>query len=289
MNCAYSKEILALYVEHDLPEPNAVKKVESHVSNCAACEEYCNQLRRTQSFIKSQFQCAPEETISQDMLASVRCRVMSQLDAIQKSLGWAVKLERLFMLGLRTHRYAAAGLALVAIVSVSLLGQIRHAVQQDERSAAVFVGKNTLLCPAGYREWVFVGSSFGVRHGPMPSSGMYHNVYINPAAYREYARSGNFPDGTVMVVETLSAETKQEPELQASYEKEFVALEVSVKDSSRFDGGWGFYDFTDGARKLKLEAQVLPQSAGCLACHREKAATDHVFTQFYPVLRGIGS
>jgi hypothetical protein len=36
---------------------------------------------------------------------------------------------------------------------------------------------------------------------------------------------------------------------------------------------------------LKPQAEPLPQTAGCLACHREKAATDHVFTQFYPVLR----
>jgi hypothetical protein len=93
--------------------------------------------------------------------------------------------------------------------------------------------------------------------------------------------SGKFPDGTVMVLEKSSAETKGDPH--------FTGVEVSVKDSNRFDGGWGFYNFTDDNGKLKTQAEELPQTAGCLSCHRDKAATDHVFTQFYPALKGIGS
>jgi len=115
---------------------------------------------------------------------------------------------------------------------------------------------------------------------------VYHNVYIDPVAYRAYQRSGKFPEGTVMVLESLSpAGTKFDLESQGTYEEDVIALQASVKDSSRFDGGWGFYDFTAAAGKLKPQAEPLPQTAGCLACHREKAATDHVFTQFYPVLR----
>jgi Cytochrome P460 len=132
-----------------------------------------------------------------------------------------------------------------------------------------------LLCPSSYRQWVFLGCTQGKGGEPSHSSEMYHNVYIDPAAYREYSRSGKFPDGTVMVLEVSSAEAKREP----------VALQVSVKDTSRFDEGWGFYDFTEGIGKLKAEAQPLPQSAGCLSCHRDRAATDHVFSQFYPVLK----
>jgi len=87
-----------------------------------------------------------------------------------------------------------------------------------------------------------------------------------------------------MVLEVLSAQTKFDTELKGSHENDLIALQASVKDSSRF-GGWGFYDFTAGIGKLKPQAEPLQQTAGCLACHREKAATDHVFTQFYPVLR----
>ena len=88
-----------------------------------------------------------------------------------------------------------------------------------------------------------------------------------------------------MVREIVSAEVNGEPGFQGSYEKDLMTVEVSVKDSSRFEDGWGYFDFTEGTGNLKADAEPLPNNAGCLSCHREKAATDHVFTQFYPVLR----
>ena len=153
-----------------------------------------------------------------------------------------------------------------------------------------FEGKDTLLRPAGYRQWVFVGSSLGLRYDPQgdekPDRGpeRYHNVYINPAAYREFARSGQFPDGTMMVLELASAAVKNEPGLQGSYQNEFVALEASVKDSKRFKDVWAYFSFDEGNGKLRSKAQPFA-SDRCWTCHNQKAATDHVFTQFYPVLR----
>jgi hypothetical protein len=285
MNCGYSKEILALYIEDDLPTDDAVNQVESHVACCILCQRYCDQLRQAQSLIRSRFNLAQRDAVSQESLTSVRRNVMSQIDSAARSLGWAVRLERFFMLGLRSQRYAIACFAFLAIVSVSLLGQIRYA----KTGAAVFIADNTMLLPNGYREWVFVGSSFGLGYSPKSPADMYHNVYINPAAYREYVHSGKFPDGTVMVLEMLSAEKKDDAELSGSYEKNFMGVEVSVKDSSRFAGGWGFYNFTDDNGNVKPQAEQVPETAACLSCHRDKAATDHVFTQFYPVLRNIGS
>jgi cytochrome P460 len=275
MKCAYSKEILALYVEDDLPASESIRKVEQHIAACVDCRQYCDQLRKSQSFIKSGFRSQDQHPVSQEILANVRRSVMSQVNTVQQTLGWALRLERFFMFGLRTHRYAIVGFAVLAAVSASLLAQIRHSGYKSVTGAAVFLGHDTLLCPSSYREWVFLGCTQGKGGEPSHSSEMYHNVYIDPAAYRQYSRSGKFPDGTVMVLEVSSAEAKREP----------VALQVSVKDSSRFDEGWGFYDFTEGIGKLKTEAQPLPQSAGCLSCHRDRAATDHVFSQFYPVLK----
>jgi len=282
MTCGYSKEILALYVEDDLPTPDAALKVEAHVLACSECSEYCDQLRNSQAFIRSRFRLVPQQPVNEDALRSVRRNVMSQIDA-SPSLGWALRIERALVGGFKHQRYAMAGLAFLAVVSVSLVGQMRSSAQRTVEDVA-FVGKDTLVRPAGYREWVFVGSSLGLSYSQDQSAPMYHNVFINPSAYREYKRSGKFPDGTVMVLEKFSAETKKEPGLQGSFEKDAMALEMSVKDSSRFDSGWGFYNFTDGG-KLKAQAEALPQTAGCLSCHREKAATDHVFTQFYPALR----
>jgi hypothetical protein len=159
-----------------------------------------------------------------------------------------------------------------------------------DKPGAVFDGKDTLLRPEGYREWVFVGSSLGLRYDQAPQKGAaketerFNNVYLNPAAYREVSKTGRFPDGTILILEIASAETKKEPGLQGSYQKEFVALEAAVKDSQRFEKGWAYFSFDDKSGKPKAKAQPLPQSS-CYDCHHQKAATDHVFTQFYPVLR----
>jgi hypothetical protein len=115
---------------------------------------------------------------------------------------------------------------------------------------------------------------------------MYHNVYITPNAYREFAKTGKFPEGTMLAMEMASADTKREPGLQGSYEKEFIGLEVSVKDSSRFESGWAYFNFSNGmGSSYKDKAEPFPTSAGCVACHKQNAETDNVFTQFYPVLR----
>jgi len=85
----------------------------------------------------------------------------------------------------------------------------------------------------------------------------------------------------MMVMELAQAESKNEPGLQGSYQKEFTGLEASIKDSRRFKEGWGYFVFSGATR---LDAAALPPAA-CWQCHHEHAATDHVFTQFYPVLR----
>ncbi len=159
-----------------------------------------------------------------------------------------------------------------------------------DKPAAVFDGKDTLLRPEGYREWVFVGSSLGLRYDenaekvPAEEEKLFHNVYLNPAAYREFSETGKFPDGTVLVLEIASAETKKEAGLQGLFQKEFVKLEAAVKDTQRFKEGWAYFSFDDKSGKPKDKARPFPP-ASCYDCHHRKAATDHVFTQFYPVLR----
>jgi hypothetical protein len=191
------------------------------------------------------------------MLTAMRRNVMSQIEPTRRSLGWALRFERFLVLALKRPRYAAAGFVFVAIVSVSLLGQIQQPAQPGG-PAAVFASNNSLLRPTDYRDWVAVGDGVGHKAARDQSSDISHKVYIDPAAYREYKSSGRFPEGTVMVLEGTG--------------KGFRGLEISVKDSTRFDGGWGFYDFTQPDGQLKPEAAVLPQSAGCLSCHRDGPA-----------------
>jgi hypothetical protein len=184
----------------------------------------------------------------------------------------------------------------ISILSLAALTLTTLAARQTgQRILPVFEGKTTLHRPANYREWIFVGSSRGLSYAPDPpaqnqsASGgmgeMYHNVYITPDAYREFAKTGKFPEGTMLAMEMASADTKREPGLQGSYEKDLIGLEVSVKDTSRFEGGWAYFNFSNSGSSYKDKAEPFPASAGCVSCHKQKAETDNVFTQFYPVLR----
>jgi cytochrome P460 len=174
--------------------------------------------------------------------------------------------------------------------SLSLVQSENVTSTSGNRMGPQFEGKTTLIRPTGYREWVFVGSSLGLRYAknPLEESAqqpeLYHNVYINPAAYRQYIKTGQFPEGTMMILELARAENKNEPGLQGSYQREYVALEAAVKDSNRFDGGWAYFSFDGKDGKPLAKAPPFPKEE-CWSCHHQKAATDHVFTQFYPVLR----
>jgi tetratricopeptide (TPR) repeat protein len=155
------------------------------------------------------------------------------------------------------------------------------------KPVAQFEGKDMLLRPEGYREWVFAGSSLGLRYDEgkkEPQQLEYKNVYIDPAAYRAYKETGVFPQGTVLVLETAAGEEKKEPGLRGSFQKEFTGLSTAVKDKDRFPDGWAYFSFSDGSGKTKDKAQPA-RKAACYDCHREKGAEDNVFTQFYPVLK----
>jgi hypothetical protein len=155
------------------------------------------------------------------------------------------------------------------------------------KRAAQFEGKDTLLRPDGYREWVFVGSSLGLRYEEgkkQPEQLEFKNVYIDPVAYRAYRQTGAFPQGTVLVLETATSEVKKEPGLRGSFQKQFTGLSAAVKDKARFPDGWAYFSFSDGPGKTKSKAKPAKKAA-CYDCHRQKGAEDNVFTQFYPVLK----
>ena len=298
MNCMGVRQQLALAAGGDLPSAEALS-VNLHVQECAECARFYQGLQDNQSVLRS----LRQDFISTAALAEVRQNVLASVADARHALGWRIRLERFLLQGLRTPGYAVLTAGIVIILSLSLFGQMRLSHSEAAGAVIQFEEADTLLRPEGYREWVFVGSYLAAGHHESlaPHSSYFHNAYINPGAYRAYARTGEFPQGTVMVLETTTAESNPDPRFQGhrgsdgpygSYPKQVVALEASVKDS-RFEGGWGYFDFTptekvaESGVKVTAKATVLPAEAGCLSCHRQSAQKDHVFTQFYPVLGTI--
>ena len=141
---------------------------------------------------------------------------------------------------------------------------------------------NRLLRPAGYREWMFVASNLGMgyREGAAARDPEFHNIYIQPEAYRAFRKTGQFPDGTMLVMERVSSGTNASINRTGRFQDQFLGIEAAVKDEKRFPEKWAYFDLGASAARAK----AFPKEA-CWSCHHEHGAVDNVFVQFYPVLK----
>ena len=174
-----------------------------------------------------------------------------------------------------------------AVFVIGLLGALAVRAVPPEPSTAEprFTAQKELLRPEGFREWIFVGATLGVSYSEKaPSNPTFHNLYINPRAYREYEQSGRFPDGTIIAMETLTAGQQTSIARHGQFQDQVTGLEAAVKDSSRFPNSWAYFAFTRRGQDPAPTATAFPKEA-CWDCHHQHGATDNVFTQFYPVLR----
>ena len=136
-----------------------------------------------------------------------------------------------------------------------------------------------LLLPKDYRQWVFLSSGIGMTYsGGASKDPAFENVFVNPEAYREFLKTGTWPDKTVMVLEVRKSESRVSINKDGRVQTSVAATEVHVKDAAR--GGWAFYGFHDSPERGKL----FPKTADCYSCHEKNGATDTTFVQFYPTL-----
>lgn len=116
-------------------------------------------------------------------------------------------------------------------------------------------------------------------------AGEFHDVYIRPESYAEYARTGKFPEKTVLVLAVYPPEDKVSPAKAGYFEGDLEGMAAAVKDHERFPEGWAYFNFGESGG-LKEKASANPKQM-CFSCHQQHAADDNVFVQFYPILRPI--
>ena len=140
--------------------------------------------------------------------------------------------------------------------------------------------------PAHYRDWVYLTSGMDMSYNPalqMSDHHMFDNVFVEPRAYREFLKTGTWPDRTRLVLEARMAQTEGSINKAGMYQSGApMAVEMHRKDSTLPDG-WGFYAFGGDAKP----AAPLPQDTECYACHKKDGAVDTTFVQFYPTLLPI--
>jgi hypothetical protein len=158
---------------------------------------------------------------------------------------------------------------------------------------ARFNAAGELEPPVDYRTWVFLTSGFAMSYGPVVQAAaaggvdVHDNVYVSPDAYRGFMASGVWPESTMFVLEVRTAEETGSIVTRGRFQTELVAVEAAVKDSKRWPGGWGYFDFhTDGTGPTR-PAKVLASTASCYKCHASHGAVEQTFTQFYPTLFAV--
>jgi hypothetical protein len=193
-------------------------------------------------------------------------------------------VRKLILLALATAAVSVAlaiGTSLVARLSAAFIPSSTAAAPQYDSHGA-------LIRPRNFETWVFVGSSTGLTYEPgihNPGAGQFHDVYIRPESYREYARTGKFPEKTVLVLALYPPEEKVSPAKGGFFEGDLEGMAAAVKDHQHFRDGWAYFNFGEAGR-LQDAATAKPQSM-CYSCHKQHAADDNVFVQFYPILRPI--
>jgi Cytochrome P460 len=142
------------------------------------------------------------------------------------------------------YRYGGLALAAAGIAAVLMIGfQCNSVLAQSQDSSAVFLPNGKLKLPTGFRNWVFVG-------GPLTPNGLnggkanfpeFHNVYVEARNLDAYKKTGNFPEGTLIVKElTLVLEptfpdgSRTEPSGRGFFNGAFNGIDATVKNSKRF-------------------------------------------------------
>ncbi|MEX2264502.1 MAG: cytochrome P460 family protein [Bryobacteraceae bacterium] len=153
-----------------------------------------------------------------------------------------------------------------------------------------YTAQNELVRPEGYREWMFVGSSLGMGYaeGQAPSgNATFHNIYLQREAYSHFAKTGKFPDKTILVMEVLAPGKDVSINKRGQFSDRFIGIEVALKDETRYAEKWAYFDFIGRGGKGPLASAKPFAKDRCWSCHNEHGKVDNVFVQFYPVLRAV--
>ena len=153
-----------------------------------------------------------------------------------------------------------------------------------------FAAGNELMRPEGYREWMFAGANYGMGYTEAKPEAAakpktFHNIFVQREAAKSYQKSGQWPDGTMLVMEVVEPGTNASINKQGMFQNRLIGIEVAVKDSKRFAEKWAYFQLFDDKGALP-QAKAFAKDR-CWSCHNEHAAADNVFVQFYPAIRDL--
>ncbi len=203
-------------------------------------------------------------------------------------------------------RLLAVGVAGAVVAAASIIGSLaRHVAISPVQAADGYevsikpewTAKGELMLPKDFRQWVYLGAPFtpNALNDGKANFPEFHNVYVQPEAFKAYRETGKWPVGTMMLKELQLVDDQKgefpdgsrfEPSGRGYFPGPVNGVDVAVKDPKRFPNskGWGYFNFNHSAPPYKAAALEEPIEK-CAQCHIDNAHEDMVYIKMYkPIL-----
>ncbi len=178
---------------------------------------------------------------------------------------------------MRTVRKWGTTLLILVVTALTLVAA------SPEADTPSYTSSGELLRPGNYREWIYLSSGMDMSYSPMAMDHhMFTNVFVPQAAYREFLKSGKWPDKTMFVVEERMSSSTGSINKAGQFQTGLMGIGVEVKDEKRFPERWAYFSFDENTKSTSPNPK-----AGCWQCHEDHAAVEHSFVQFYPTLKPV--
>jgi hypothetical protein len=143
--------------------------------------------------------------------------------------------------------------------------------------------------PSDYKvKWPHIGSWAVAKKEGKPIHEM-HDVYTQPETIAAFQKTGEFPDGAVLVKEVHNAQADGLTTGHAAWSTDIKIWFVMIKDrkerfkdSDDWGDGWGWALFEAKDRSKNVSAGY---DSSCISCHVPVEDTDWVYTYGYPTLK----
>jgi hypothetical protein len=182
-----------------------------------------------------------------------------------------------------------AGLMAGALVAAEIQSHATAAIS-DRGAQAVVDNQGNLRVPEDYRTaYQFLGA-WAIAADQGKGSQQLHAVYASPGTIAAYRKDGHFPDSSVLVKEVFETATEPMKTGTVSHAQTLKGWFVMVRDSKDShpgnklwgDGwGWSWFDAGNPTKTTSTDYKV-----NCLGCHVPAQATEWIYVNGYPPLKG---
>jgi hypothetical protein len=162
--------------------------------------------------------------------------------------------------------------------------------QETSRADQLLDSAGNLKMPSDYRTaYQYLGSWAVAADKAGEGSKQLHNVYASPGTIEAFRKSGQFPDGTILVKEVFATQNDQMTTGLVSHVNALQGWFLMIKESKNthpenklWGDGW-VWSWFDADKPNKTTST--DYKTDCKTCHVPAQATDWIYSSGYPPLK----